>query len=389
MITAPQFEYMPSDIVVTGVPRSGETLVLQILDALQHGGVRRASELVKSCLWIEGPFSRVMKGQQRRLIKTHMPLDSILGTDAQHKVIMVLRDPMDIRLSWYRHVRSMFKKCSPHGADFDKCFTCDDFASASIPIPTINPSSFIRASEPEYFASQALRAYHETENVLVVFYEEIFRDPQMLIDRLAKFTNCMRAPVNKFNNSVPSPGEMRILEKKKREQAQLVASICESIIVEERHPHGGRRNGSSGQGSVCFSRESLEDADANWENFVRKVPNRATPIASYEQLYHHIVKTPYVFAEPNKRQTGGIAGRTGALVAAASTPTKNLIVKPRKFGESLLKKMNRPSSLGTRESSSASARSSSHSVTALHITLPLVYVCIDPDDPDTMGEIKT
>jgi len=117
------------DVVVCGCVRSGQTPVLAVLDALRgslHG------DLSLSTAWVENAES--LNVEVPRLIKTHMGADQVLEAGHECKVVCVVRDPADLRVSWFRHTRRLFRKVAKAQPDlFDSLFNFDLFSKQPMP----------------------------------------------------------------------------------------------------------------------------------------------------------------------------------------------------------------------------------------------------------------
>ena len=101
-----------------------------------------------------------------------------------YRAVVVLRDPADVRVSWFRHLRRIHKRFHPDdAAQFDYSLKLDHFAT----IPAPRAASIIQDQYPENLIAEALK-YPHSPQICVVFYEELLIDARNVVDRLAMFT---------------------------------------------------------------------------------------------------------------------------------------------------------------------------------------------------------
>ena len=161
-----------------------------------------------------------------------------------------MRDPVDIRLSWFRHVRRVFTKFNP-SQNFDQYLSVDDFTR--VPRGSLNPSVnavlFETNNDYENFILEVLRANSnqvvDRRNVLVAFYEELLYDPQNFVQRLANFTGFQK------NNQ------------------DFLNQIVENISSSELYPASGIRHGATNHGREYFSQRSIDWIDAKWTDVIK------------------------------------------------------------------------------------------------------------------------
>jgi len=339
---------------------------------------------VDSVTWVEGPFHAPSADSTRRILKTHLPITHAVKGDTgrimPHKVIIVLRDPVDTRLSWFRHVRRIAKKHS-HMQPINMKLI--DFLSVPIPIPNVNVRDNIDGKEPEYFIASALQ-HDYPENVLIVFYEEFFRDPVRLVEKIARFTDYMGEEKDVKRAATSDDDELAPLsESETKQQTELVTDIAAAIINDADHPNAQKRNGSSGQGAICFPPKAFELFDNIWESTI--VAKKGQPkMQSYQQLYISKTNDRYAFANA-AQDNSGLVDRLSNLTTGSnkgtgnsrlkrgdsSSETAESFPKPRKFG-SLIKFMG-----GSRESNA-----DQQPTRPMVVNLPKIVCCTDPDDSD-------
>jgi len=103
--------------------------VAHVLDSLKYGTYTPLATLQDRVTWQEAIYSKDFPppGLQR-VIRTHLPLKRFFEPhmnkgQAPCKIIVVLRDPLDIRVSWYRLVRRLAKKLADgytEASEFDR-----------------------------------------------------------------------------------------------------------------------------------------------------------------------------------------------------------------------------------------------------------------------------
>jgi len=284
LVHALQFVPRPGDTIVTGTFRSGQTPLLQVVASLQQGRLVTKEALLECVDWLEAAhpprapsFHRHDRGG--RLIKTHLPLRtafggvvaSVCGRDEAppFRVIVILRDPIDVRLSWFRHVRRVYRKFHADGTagmmassgdnqQFDAHIHVDDFASVHLYASNPNLSMFRMSTwDYEHFVNETIKPVLEDHNpqILLVHYEELLLDPRAFVQRVAEFLGIMAS------------------------SAELIDTIASAIAADPDFPRTfapssssdgaeGHRVGCSGEGRKAFSRESLRRLDYKWRDIV-------------------------------------------------------------------------------------------------------------------------
>ena len=201
-----------TDIVVCGVLRTGHSPIIQMLQSLKDGVIVPPQELTRRVPWIEGFNTDLLSDKslsRPRILKTHSPVRNALGgvttrsflsnLPSTFKLVVVLRDPADLRLSWFRHVRRVFKKFNP-GERFDSHLKVNDFAKE--PRGALKPQlAHGMFGSPEYsyenFVREVIVAYEnqrrEKDNILIVFYEELVANPLDFAKRVQEFLKLPKA----------------------------------------------------------------------------------------------------------------------------------------------------------------------------------------------------
>jgi len=97
------------DIVISTYPKSGTTLMLNLVYNMVHGDLPDNTSLSRVCPWHEilssKPLSSVVP-QNRRVWKSHLDWNDIYKTEHDIKYIYVARNPMDVAVSMYHHTRA-------------------------------------------------------------------------------------------------------------------------------------------------------------------------------------------------------------------------------------------------------------------------------------------
>jgi len=205
-----------------------------------------------------------------RLLKSHMTLKAALhgdpcprGARPMYKAVVVLRDPADVRVSWFRHMRRLHRHFHPDdAAGFDFAVKLDQLAQAPAP----RASSIVDDQFPEHVVAEALRALHSPQ-VCVVFYEELMIDARRVVERLARFTGWGQ------------------------DDADLADDVARALEDDElAHPKWGRRRGASGSALKYFSPASQRFIEDRWDFIVRM---RFNAFPTYEELYTQLTGQPY------------------------------------------------------------------------------------------------
>lgn len=160
----------PDDITVVTYPKSGTTWMLQIIHLLLNDGEQGETPLNEAVGWYErDPVSKLNNLTSRRLIKTHLPLRSLpMGHGKQ---IYLARNAKDVAVSYYYHARAK--------EDFDFLGDWDTFFELFINGEVEGGDWFNHINEGIVHA--------ESDNVLLVWYEQMHADLKSVIRRVAKY----------------------------------------------------------------------------------------------------------------------------------------------------------------------------------------------------------
>lgn len=112
-----EFKPRPGDIVVSTPPKSGTTWTQGILALLLSGDPNVDAALSRNAPWLDitdadqnDRIAALNAKTGRRQVKTHTPLDGIpIWPDLRY--ISVFRHPIDVHLSFRKHVANMIHIC--------------------------------------------------------------------------------------------------------------------------------------------------------------------------------------------------------------------------------------------------------------------------------------
>ncbi|KAH9258134.1 hypothetical protein BASA81_003697 [Batrachochytrium salamandrivorans] len=276
LVTARLFRPKDGDVIVCGCIRSGQTPVLQILAGLRAQATISKTELLKHVSWIESTNSSYQAELEngKRILKTHLSLRAVFGGQIlsekqfkrRFKVVCMLRDPSDIRLSWFRHLRRVYKKFNDV-AKFDQTYTTEQFAGIKLYNTDANKSSmFEHDRDYEDFVFETLSGANALQNptrILVCFYEELLVNPHEFVKRIAQF-----------------------MHKDEDLDYDLLDRISQSLLNSPDFPKGffaskHSRVGSSGKARLQFSPKSLMLQHQEWRT---RQSLFNSPYSSYEEL---------------------------------------------------------------------------------------------------------
>jgi len=178
-----------------------------------------------------------------------------------------LRDPLDIRISWFRHCRRIHRHTAKDPTEFDRVYSTNANAFAHVSLATFGMD--VNASELHYenFVLEVCQAAAANPtNLLIVFYEELLKKPHRLVERLAEFTRWGR------------------------DDLDLIDTISAALTRDACHPIAGHRQGSSGAGHLDFDEESMCFIDDFWDSFIR---SSFPAYRSYEVMFETCTALTY------------------------------------------------------------------------------------------------
>ncbi|KAM5133570.1 sulfotransferase 2A1-like [Callospermophilus lateralis] len=180
-----QFVIKDEDTVLVTYPKSGTHWLVEILCLIySHGDTKwiRSVPIWERSPWIEsdGGYKCLNESEGPRLMTSHLPFQlfpkSLFTSKA--KVIYIMRNPKDVLVSGYYHW-SMTQQCK-------------------------NPESleqyfqwFIQGNVPYGSWFEHIRGWmsmRDRENVLLLSYEELQKDPRSAIERICQFLGKKLSP---------------------------------------------------------------------------------------------------------------------------------------------------------------------------------------------------
>lgn len=176
------FDSKETDILLCTFPKTGTNWVYEIVWMLLHGQSEYSKNFKGAVMMEAVPIEMMQQEDSPRFLNTHVPFRHIpkKHVDNGYKIIHVLRNPKDITVSWYNHVKNdPFTTCTTENypgtwAEFisDTCAGKHDFYDG------------IFKYEREWEIAKTTDA---VRNVHTAFYEDIKKNPVAEIERLAKF----------------------------------------------------------------------------------------------------------------------------------------------------------------------------------------------------------
>jgi hypothetical protein len=174
-----------SDVIVATYARSGTNWALQIALQIAHYGEAEFNFLHDIVAWPDAPLPLIRATLSdttpakrapagARVIKTHREQAYVPYTP-EAKYIVVIRDPKEVFVSAYFFAKSMF------GSIVDLDYSSDEWMDLFF------GDRFVFGSWTEHTASWW--PYRDRENVLLVTYAEMKRNPRAIILRIADLMN--------------------------------------------------------------------------------------------------------------------------------------------------------------------------------------------------------
>ncbi len=260
----------------------------------------------------------------------------------------MLRDPADVRLSWFRHVRRVFSKFNKREA-FDAHFQLDDFSQVSQYAKHSSYSSHVESSlDYENYIGEVIKEAFEEENshILVIYYEELLADPHAVIRKLAHRTGFLTSPNNHNKSSKNQDDD--ISPEQEEDQEEFISRIVNTITKDEGypktfiHPDDTKRIGSSRQGRIQFSNRALHRFDTKWKDVV--TPHTKGRFNNYEHLQY---MTSDILGKETPKDTG-LNSTTSSSVGSGSRPSS--LLSPTTFVKTLSKSISTAARRGRGES---------------------------------------
>ena len=197
----------PDDIIISAIPKSGQTWTQQIVSSLifQDTVVR---PLLQVSPWIDGRsfgpaekvYEKIEAQTHRRFLKAHLPIDGLPLYD-DIKYIHVARDGRDVALSMHNQFTSF---TDAHHDRFAKIGAEDALIGRPFPLIPSEPTEFFRlwlttpaaAGQADglpglsYFDFETgFWAERHRANLLLVHYQDLLDDRDGEMRRIARFLN--------------------------------------------------------------------------------------------------------------------------------------------------------------------------------------------------------
>ncbi len=175
VIQALSFEPRPTDIIITPFAKCGTTWLQQIVHTLRTRGDTDYDDISAVVPWIEtsvalGVDLNAPQRGEPRAYKSHLAWDLV---PKGGRYIVAIRDPKDALVSMYRFMEGWF------------------FEPGSVTIDQMARGRFMRRSDPQHYWHHLISWWEQRHNdaVLMLSYEEMKRDAETAIRRVASFVN--------------------------------------------------------------------------------------------------------------------------------------------------------------------------------------------------------
>ena len=173
---AMSFQARASDIFINSYPKSGTTWLQQIVHGLRSRGDMGFEEITAVVPWLETALDMGIDihGEQfadPRAYKIHLPLTMV---PKGGKTITVVRDPKDVVVSQYHFWSGWF------------------FEAGSVTTSEIVDVMFVPRTGPFNYWNHLLDwwSQRDSENLLVLCYEQMKEDFPATLERIARFIGC-------------------------------------------------------------------------------------------------------------------------------------------------------------------------------------------------------
>ncbi len=195
------------DILMAVNPRTGDDLLLRLLSLINARDDEEFNVVVdqseSKVPWIEsvyvnGDLEKINADQpgSRRIFKTHMTHQTErLQRKNPPYLITMLRHPLDVRVSWYKHLRECYRQCGGSGGGnfFEQTYTYDAFVDVPATTSHVMPQAKILTYEHTVLEWYKL-AEKYPKKVLALFYEDVIRNPKTTIEKISTFLDAHIAP---------------------------------------------------------------------------------------------------------------------------------------------------------------------------------------------------
>jgi len=222
VIDAVKWAPSKGDVVIAASPRCGQSLISRMVRLLGAQNKKEFDDILSypkhNPPWVEcrkvdddpQVLSRPQPGK-RRVFRTCMAYSTLSVSVGRGlaKFVAVFRNPTDLRLAFYHHIREFYARSHERSSSskdgkkgdkdkdkdkedayqealdrFDLAYKPDDFAVCPVTLVQIKPDS--RPGEYERNLKEWMGNRHR-DNVLVLFLEEALAQPERVLKRLATF----------------------------------------------------------------------------------------------------------------------------------------------------------------------------------------------------------
>jgi hypothetical protein len=174
------FRLEADDVLVVSFPKSGTTWIQEVIYQIlgtKDGKMdeRNIEERFPYLEYIYPGVREIQRQPSPRLIKTHLPFH-LLPSDVHSgkgKVVYIARNAKDVCVSYYHFVRML--SFLHYTGDFEHFF--DNFINGTV------------SSGPWFDHVETFWRHRSDKNVLFVTYEEMKRNPTVMVQKVADFFN--------------------------------------------------------------------------------------------------------------------------------------------------------------------------------------------------------
>eukprot|EP00934_Nitzschia_sp_Nitz4_P008610 Nitzschia sp. Nitz4//scaffold3_size479765//139367//140596//NITZ4_000060-RA/size479765-augustus-gene-0.14-mRNA-1//1//CDS//3329550638//8600//frame0 len=276
---------LPNEVVITTTPKAGTTWMQQICHQLRsaaEGGDMSFDEISEVVPWLELAYDQGQDleapqyGQDRglpRFFKSHAWASYCPEFP---KTIVVLRDPEDVVVSFYRFFEDWFFE--PGLVSLD-AFAREFWLARGVPTSKMENASYF-----VHLASWYKR--RDDPNVLIVFFEDLKADLPTQVRRIAKFVSTeqhsfvqphlLKTVVNNSSYDFMKTHQEKFDEKLSKHSRNEACGL-----PREAGTHKSKiAHGTSGKGNVHLSNELKEEIATKWREVVEPV----TQCQNYQEL---------------------------------------------------------------------------------------------------------
>ena len=280
------FQPSAGDVIIVTPPKSGTTLVCQIVQSLRSRGDMSFEEinLVIPCLEMAYDYGyrdlNAPQGWNPRVYKTHAWYPHCPRGGEGVKYVYVVRNPVDAAISFYHFFSGWF------------------FEPGTLSVDTFIDEFVLARGKPESIMQNASLWHNiaswwdhrHDPNVLWLFYEDLVADLAFGVDRIATFLG--------FDENDKDLRALTVKQASIESMKRYPTKYDEHMLKEARNvicgldPKSGLNGNSSGkvrQGGVGKERCKLLDStlkalEKKWEDVVMK----ATGCSSYDEMHRQI-----------------------------------------------------------------------------------------------------